>query len=88
MKKTPGQTHLERESEDRVLATRMDLADLEQVVQSLKQSIRKRKRVVVGFRAFSMQEILDEVRAGTPHGQMFRRIIGHARAARFGGAKG
>ena len=88
MKKTPGPTHLERESEDRALAAQMDLADLEHMVQSLKPNMRQRKRVVVGFRTFSMQEILDEARAGTPYGQMFRRIIRHARAAWFGGAKG
>ena len=88
-KQTKAETYLEREKADRKLSRQLDLASFEQMVKSLPKRQRQKKHLVVGARAFSMQDILDEIRGEKAYGEHFRGVLKDVRLAitRLRGAK-
>ena len=75
--------HLEREQEDRELARRLDLEYLEHMIESMPKKKQTEKIAVVGPRAFSMRDMLEEIRGDGPHAETLRSMLREIRLARF-----
>jgi hypothetical protein len=87
MKGSKGQRFSDREPEDHALARQLDLASLKKMLESMPPAKRTEIVAIMGARAFSMQDILNEVQQETAHGEMFRTIIRKAQLARLKGKR-
>lgn len=75
MKLTARSPFSKRQAEDHELGRRLDLTVAERMVQALPSRERTKRRAVIGDRVFSLQDMLEEMRAGTPYGECFRVIF-------------
>lgn len=83
MKRAKDGTYTRQQAEDHELSRRLDLMEAEGMVSAIPSRQRAKKRVVVGDRVFSLQDMLDEIRAGTVLGETFRAMFKRMRAARI-----
>lgn len=81
------QSSREREREDRAVARQVEIELLEHALRSLAPGKRVRKRVLIGSRAFSARDILNEIRAETAYGEMFRTVVREIHMTKLRAAK-
>lgn len=83
MSKNGEENYFEREEDDRALAREFDLMFLEKMIQSVPPKKRAEKFAVVGAHAFSMEDMLNEIREGTIYGEMFRKMLKEIQLAKL-----
>jgi hypothetical protein len=75
------ETYIQRSAEDRKIASRFELAYFEDWLQSLPPKERDKKRLVIGPRTYSAQDILEEIRKESEDAEMFRTFLKQVRMA-------
>ena len=60
-----------RKEEEQQLRIKLEIHQLEEMISLKSESERNEKKLVVGDRTFSLNEILEEATKGTSYGKMF-----------------
>ena len=75
--------YTKRQDEDKEVLRALEIQNLQKTIEETPEEERKKYTVVVGNRSYTLEEMLDEVKEGTEHGELYIATMAKSRIERL-----